>query len=472
MAIVLVATGFFLYLTYKADLNRSIDRGLETQASDVTALVEQSHNSLRQAPAGRLAPGGEPFAQVIFPNGGVLDATRQAAGSSLLNGAELARALQGTITVDHSANGHEKEPVRLLATPVAEKGQHVVLVVGASLKPRNDSLGKLQGLLVLGGLGALLLSALLGYGVATAALRPVELMRRQAATISGADVGKRLPVPPARDELARLGETLNEMLGRLEAALEHERGFVADASHELRTPLATMRTELELALRSGRTLEELQAALSSASDETDQLCRLAEDLLVLARSDQGRLPVRPEDLRVVEVLERVRDRFGWRAGSDGREIRIVCSDRLFMRADPIRFEQALSNMTDNALRHGAGTVTLSAAADGDRIKVEVSDEGEGFPPEFVAKAFERFSRADTARQRGGAGLGLAIVSTIARSHGGEAVAANGPGVGAIVSFEIPRRENGRRDPIPGQLSGGDGLGDLVAHPDSSAHDDL
>src|SRR5712691_3776954 len=127
-------------------------------------------------------------------------------------------------------------------------------------------------------------------------------MRRQAAEITAADTGRRLPVPPAEDEIRRLGETLNEMLDRLETALERERRFVADASHELRTPLAMLRTELELALRRERSGAELRAALASAFEETDRLARLAEDLLVLARADRGSLPLRVRALRVDELL--------------------------------------------------------------------------------------------------------------------------------------------------------------------------
>src|SRR5206468_3337720 len=153
-----------------------------------------------------------------------------------------------------------------------------------------------------GGPLALLLSSLAGWGLATAALRPVESMRREAEAVSAAEPGRRLTLPPARDEVARLGATLNGMLGRLEAALARERRFVSDASHELRTPLAALRTELELALRRERKPEELIDALRSAADETDRLSRLAEDLLVLARADGGRLPVRPERLSARELL--------------------------------------------------------------------------------------------------------------------------------------------------------------------------
>src|SRR6185295_11086518 len=120
-------------------------------------------------------------------------------------------------------------------------------------------------------------------------------------------------VPPARDEVSRLAETLNDMIGRLEAAFEHERRFLADASHELRTPLALLRTELELALRRPRSRNELEDALRSAADETERLTRLAEDLLLIARSDRGSLPIRRERVSARELLSDVADRFGRRA---------------------------------------------------------------------------------------------------------------------------------------------------------------
>jgi signal transduction histidine kinase len=205
------------------------------------------------------------------------------------------------------------------------------------------------------------------------------------------------------------------MLARLEAALERERGFVADASHELRTPLAILKTELELALRDGRTAEELREALRSASDETDRLGRLAEDLLVLARSDRGELALRLEPIQARELLERVAARFR----SSG-EVSVEAPDGLAVEADPVRLEQALSNLVANAGEHGGGPIALSAERHDDQLKLHVCDDGPGLPPGFAEHAFERFTRADPARGAGGAGLGLAIVAAIARAHGGRA----------------------------------------------------
>jgi signal transduction histidine kinase len=263
-------------------------------------------------------------------------------------------------------------------------------------------------------------------------------MRSRAAAISASTPGARLPVPPARDEVSRLAETLNEMLARLEASLEHERRFVADASHELRTPLALLKTELEVALRRRRTREELEAALASASEETDRLTRLAEDLLLIARSDAGELPLRRERVGAAEVLGVVAERFSRVADERGRALEVVSPNGLELDADPVRVEQALGNLVANALAHGDGRVVLSAQAREALVELHVEDEGPGFPPGFIGGAFDRFSRSDDSRSGGGSGLGLSIVELIARAHGGSVGAENRAAGGADVWIAVSR----------------------------------
>jgi len=244
-------------------------------------------------------------------------------------------------------------------------------------------------------------------------------------------------VPPTGDEIARLGETLNEMLGRLGEAIEHERSFVADASHELRTPLAILSTELELALAEGRSPQELRAALASAAEETDRLTQLSEDLLTIAQTVGGELPLRIGRVELEEVLEGVRRRFSRRAEEEGREI-VIEGAELELSADRLRLDQAVGSVVDNALRYGTGTITIAAERRDGAVEIAVRDEGPGFPEGFLDRAFERFSRASSSRRDGGSGLGLAIVRTVARAHGGEARAANVDG-GAEVTLSIPDR---------------------------------
>jgi signal transduction histidine kinase len=262
-------------------------------------------------------------------------------------------------------------------------------------------------------------------------------MRRVAADISAASQGRRLPLSRPDDEIRRLGETLNKMLARLESALAREREFVADASHELRTPLALLKTELELAVRQPRSPEELQSALRSAVEEVDRLAQLAEDLLAIARSDRGTLPIRPAPLKVAELFADVVHRFEARAAAAGRRIEVDDPGDLALVADGLRLEQALGNLVDNALRHGSGTIRLAAIEREGQVETHVTDEGKGFPAEFLGHAFERFSQADKSRRSGGAGLGLAISEVIARAHGGWAQAQNHAAGGADTWLSLP-----------------------------------
>ncbi len=261
-------------------------------------------------------------------------------------------------------------------------------------------------------------------------------MRRRAAEVSASGSGQRLPVPRAQDELHRLGETLNQMLDRLETALERERAFVDDASHELRTPLAAHRAELELALAYGATSEELRTAIASAIEEADRLSQLAESLLVIARSDKGRLGLKLEPVEIDDLFATMRDRMSDRAERDGRRLMFEDEADGAIEADRMRVEQAIGNLVENALRHGDGAVRVwSRTVDG-RVEIHVSDHGSGFPPDFLPHAFERFRRADTARSTEGTGLGLAIVKAIADAHGGSANARNANGGGADVWIDL------------------------------------
>jgi two-component system, OmpR family, sensor kinase len=398
MALVLAALGTFLYLQLRSSLDEQLTARLHAQAD--------------AAAAGSLVEKEESVAQVLAPNGDVV----------LGFDAPLARPASSEHFVDREVAGLEDNPYRLLVVPAAG-GQTVV--VGASLEDRDDALGGLLAAFLVGGPIALGLSTLLGYLLSGALLRSVERMRRGAAEISTDNPGGRLPLPQARDEIYRLGSTLNEMLERLEAGIVRERRFVADASHELRTPLALLRTELELARRRPRSSDELRAALDSAAEEVDRLTRLAEDLLVLARADERGLRLKREPIEVRDLFETVAGRFGPR-------LEISAPDGETLVGDRVRLEQALGNLVDNARRHGAGAVRLEAERRDGVLELRVTDEGPGFPPKLLPHAFDRFTRGDEARERGGAGLGLAIVAAIAKAHGGSAHAA-----GSTVTIELP-----------------------------------
>jgi two-component system, OmpR family, sensor kinase len=438
MALVLAATGLFLYLRLGAELDRSIDSGLRSRADEVSALIEQSDSGLRESGGSRLAKEEQSFAQILDVRGRVVDSTSKTRGRPVLAPTERARAERHTLFLDRrSLHGLDDGPARLLATPIQAQDQRLIVIVGTSSEDRNGALANLGTLLLIGGPVALLLASLTGYGAVSGSLRPVERMRRRAEAISAGKHGQRLPLPPARDEIGRLGRTLNDMLARLEEAFNRERTFVSDASHELRTPLTILKGEIEMALRRGRSADELATALRAAGEETDRVVQLAEDLLVIARSDQGKLPVRLSPVEVGEILAELRKRFSIRSRDANKALVVDTTEKLRITADPLRLRQALGNMVDNALRYGEGTVSLSARKSNGYVELHVTDEGPGFPPDFVDSTFERFSRAREGGTPGGTGLGLAISEAIARAHRGTVGAANRPGGGADVWLALP-----------------------------------
>ncbi|MGH2683663.1 MAG: sensor histidine kinase [Actinomycetota bacterium] len=412
----------------------TVDAGLRSRAQALVGTVERSTEALGET--GTLTEPEDAFAQVLGPGEKVLESSVGLGARPVLSGLANLREPRFFDAVVPTA----EEPVsaRLLAVPASNER---VVVVGASLDDQQEALARLAALLVAGGPLALALLGGVGWVVAGAALRPVEAMRAEAAAISASEPGRRLPVPRTGDEVARLGVTLNQMLDRLEEALERERRFVDDASHEIRTPLANLRTELELALRRSRTTGELEQAVRSAAQETERLVRLAEDLLVLARSDRGRLPVRRELVEVAQVAGSVVEAFGARAAEAGVNIDVQVPEGLRATLDPLRIRQALGNLLDNAVGHtpAGGWVRIEAALVTGTVSFEVSDTGEGFSADFLPLAFEPFTRPDVSRSRsdGGAGLGLAIVRAVAEAHGGVAEAQNRAEGGASVVLRIP-----------------------------------
>lgn len=425
MAVVLAAVGLFVYRRVANELLRTVDQTLVGQSQE-----EIHHHGNVDADTG----SGPTIAQ-LFNTQGQLLSSQPTSARPLVGREIVAEAETGRVWLTKQLPGQKGE-WRVLARPVPARDD--VAVLARSLDSRTESLDHLRHELLIFLPLALLAASLGGYALAAGALRPVEVLRRRAEAVTPGEPSK-LPVPPAWDEVSRLAVTLNDMLARLQAAVEHERRFVADASHELRTPLALLRTELDLALRRPRSREELEDALRSAADETQRLSRLADALLLIARADQGPLPIRREVVAARDLLADAALRFATRASELGRELRVEESG-LHVDADPLRAGQALVNLVDNALTHGRGTVVLRAEERDGLVELHVSDAGSGFPPEFRERAFDRFSRADEARSGGGAGLGLSIVELVATAHAGTVGLSDSAYGGADVWISLPRAE--------------------------------
>ncbi|MEU9617708.1 MULTISPECIES: ATP-binding protein [unclassified Streptomyces] len=450
-ALVIAVAGLLFLERLTAALDSSLEGILRAQAdAEVVRLVAMGPLPPLPPPSAHDPDGGlgtgaaaERVAQVLAPDGRLLAFTDGAGRRPLADHEQVRTATRREVRFTASVDGQD---YRMLAVPASNDDRPVVVVVGAGTRLADAATAHTRNALLLGGPPAVIAAGLGAYWLAGSALRPVDRMRRRLAEITEQDTGSRLETPATRDEIATLAVTMNDVLDRLADALARQRGFAADAGHELRTPLTALKAELELAGQPRRTREELAAAVAAAAQDTDRLIRLSEDLLLLSRTDEGRPVVRPEPVAPAELLATAVRAASPLAAPRNVRVRLhTDGDGVRMVADPDRLRQAVDNLLDNALRYapeGSGidvSLTVRGVGADGRAVIEVRDHGPGFPRTFLPLAFERFRRADAARSRhgGGAGLGLAIVRSIAQAHGGSATADNAPGGGARVRLEIP-----------------------------------
>ena len=422
--LLLVAGAIISYHRVRGELDRGVNATLATRSSDIALLMR---NPVRGASMGHLPPSDETIAQVLTPGGRVLDSTRTLGAASVLTSAQRGQALRGPTIIDRPVLAATDEKLRLLARTDRIGGARRIIVVGVGLESRDEALASLRSESVVALAVAILLATVGAFALASLTLRPVRALRRGAEAISSTGPSARLPAPRTHDEIGELARTLNAMLERLEGASERERRFVGDASHELRTPLALIQSELEVTLRGPRNLDAYSRALRETQREVAHLTALANDLLLIAGADEQKVPLHRAAVEPRAILDALVERYTSRAVEEGRPIRVERSDAGLIQLDRLRLEQALANLVENALRYGKGPIALVARRLPGCVELAVVDAGDGLPEAFVARAFERFTRADPSRHGHGTGLGLAIVDLIARAHGGDAYIVQRPG---------------------------------------------
>ena len=437
-AAILFVLAIVLHSVFQSDLTRTIDMELRSRAQVIRAAIDRQDPVVMPA-GGDLIDPDEAFAQVLSATGGIVESTSGVAAGPMLTAGQMRRVTDAPVFLTTRVAGVD-DPVRLLAVPVIRAGRTVVVVVGSTLGDRNEALARLWVLLGIFGAAALVLVAAGGWWIVGSALRPVERMRAEAAVISEDDLDRRLQVPPAQDELARLAATLNALLARLEDAFRRKGEFLDRASHELRTPLSVLKMELDLAAHDGASRAELVDALRNASTEADRLALLADDLLVLARLRDGRLPVRRTSVDVADLVRSVCAAHAARATAAGSAI--TCSTSACVAdLDPSRVRQAVEDLLDNAIVHAGGTpVEVRAEADAGEARITVRDHGPGFPINVLAPL-------PTPSERTDAGLGLNIARAIAEAHGGHLDLANEPdgGARATLVFRVSDLRDGEED---------------------------
>lgn len=413
---------------------------LATTDVQLASVARSAAPYLASKPPGEAALAGVPsdyVLQLVDATGRVRRATSEARGAPILDGARLAAARSGALALTVPFHG---EALRVWAEPLAGRPGWVVLA-GLSTERYHQTMAGVDTELAAAGVLFVVAAAVGAYALAGAALRPVERLRREVAGLSVAETSGSVRVPGTHDEIAALAATMNDLLRRVDDALDRERNLVADASHELRSPFAVLSAELELAGRPGRSADELRTAVRSAAEEAGRLARITDDLLFLARSDRDTVAARRRPTDLAQLLFSSARRAEARAAAAGVTCRVQATPGVTADVDADNLGRAIDNLVDNALRFAPpGTaIVLRADAAGDGALLSVTDRGPGFPPEFLPFAFERFRRPDPSRSRedGGAGLGLAIVKAVAVAHGGSVAATNEGGGGARVEMRLP-----------------------------------
>ena len=426
VGIALLAGAVVLVLVLRRNLVDNVETAARLRADDVVALLEAGTTP------NELAVDDEEASLVQ-----VLDARgRVVAASGNIDGEEaIADVPDGSARTLGSLPIDDDDSYRVVARSAeAPEGRFTVLVA-RNLEPAEETVAAVVALLA-GGLPVLvLLVAGTAWVVTGRALRPVEVIRAEVASITSAELGRRVPEPAGDDEIARLARTMNEMLERLEASRDRQRRFVSDASHELRSPLATIRHELETLLANPEGADVVEVASGLLAEDL-RMQALVENLLVLARSDEGTLAV---NRRAVDVDDLV-----LAEASRLRSRRIVAVDTSGVSAgqvlgDPTQLARVVRNLVDNAERHATASVAVSVGERDGRVVLTVDDDGPGIPVEDRARVFERFTRLDDARARrtGGYGLGLAIVADVVGAHSGMVTVADAPAGGARIIVTLP-----------------------------------
>uniref|UniRef100_UPI003FD7C1E2 sensor histidine kinase n=1 Tax=Streptomyces corallincola TaxID=2851888 RepID=UPI003FD7C1E2 len=311
-------------------------------------------------------------------------------------------------------------------------GRTYTVYAGVSLDDEQATIGQVTDSLLAGLPFLLAVVAAVTWLVTRRALRPVEGIRAEMAEITGSgDLSRRVPEPRSGDEIARLARTTNSTLAALERSVERQHRFIADASHELRSPIANLRTQLEVADAHPDLLDTRDLV-----QDVVRLQNLATDLLLLARLDAGESPAHAR----VDLTTLVHEEVAARVGTDRLPISVDLGDRaLATTGSRTQLSRVLGNLLDNAQRHAASRVTVTAAVEDGAITLTVLDDGPGVPPEDRERIFERFVRLDDARSRdtGGAGLGLAIARDVMHRHGGSLTVGGAPGEGAVFRARLP-----------------------------------
>jgi len=445
LAVVLSAFGIGAYLEMRHSIHRTVDEELQIRAEGVHQLIERAiqrgaeddlqeglreHTELRQ---------GGALLQVSDEQGNWLYRSPIMSDYGVPRPTSLPKR-----PVDYLGN---KVPLRIWSQKVNVGGESYLIQSAFEMDDFYEALDHFALLLFISIPLLLLCAAAGGYWISTLALAPVDQITQTARTISAQNLSSRLVVPNTRDELQRLSETLNGMLGRLEAAFKKITQFTADASHELRTPVAVMRTRAELSLRKARSADEYRDVIAEVLTELEKTSGLIEQLMFLARADSGAETLRFSATNVAEVLREACHQGS--ALAEAKQVAFqeqISGDSMWLQGDAGSLRRLFLILIDNAVKYtpANGQVEVSLQRNNGYVVAQVRDTGIGIAEADLPNVFERFYRADKARSResGGVGLGLSIGRWITEVHAGTIEVHSSPGRGSTFQIRLPIANSG------------------------------
>lgn len=470
-----------IYLYFRHEIYQKLDTILEVRANGLASAVK-THLATRRvdAPSGWAAffsgnkdNGGKSFsaiagflteaelpssrqqlriaAQIFDLDGRVIAESGVFHGSEILDRTIIAEALEGkrrVRNVQWVSRGSKPVPARALVQVVmdADRPRYVVRVL-MPLKPVESELSRLRRFLIFLVIATLLITGWAGIFLVRVTLRPVDRIVRKIRGIRSDNLGERLYLHNTGDEINRLARTFNEMLERLEKAFDSQKQIVQDLSHELKTPLTILRGQLEVALTRPRSPEEYAALLQGSVSEIENIRRIIDDLLMLARLDSrgGTLEMKRVDL--APLMQGLMEDVKVLAQSKTIELEFDDSDcgDCAIQGNQIHLKRLFMNLLDNAVKYSSegGNIRVELKAMPDRVLVRVADSGPGIAPEHAPRIFDRFYRGEKGQRSDSYGLGLSIVKSIVDTHQGQIAVDGRPGRGAIFSVSLPKKQNMR-----------------------------
>ncbi|MCP9465763.1 MAG: heavy metal sensor histidine kinase [Nitrospira sp.] len=447
LALVLLIFSIVLYAIMARNLRDAIDQSLEETAMAAVRSLEErgflplldEEELLSQFPElARI----DKFFQIFSPSGTITIRSPNIKQHDLpLSRRALETTFNGKKLFETARYPNEPQ-LRLISVPIMYRGRLLYIVqVGTSMESVENTLEYFLIVLLVAVPVALAVSLGAGWFLAGRALRPVDAITLAAQRIAAGDLSQRLTIPSTKDEIGRLAETFNDMIGRLDASFRQIRQFTSDASHELRTPLTVMKGETELVLRKPRSADDYRSVLESNLEEIDRMTDIVDELLFLSRADMGEVKMECKPVALESLVEDIQ-RQATLLGQD-RQIEVILGTVMpaVVQGDELRLRELLLNLVENAVKysHPNGKVEISLVNDGHHAVLSVSDQGIGIPTEDLPKIFHRFYRSDNARThtKKGTGLGLAICAWIAESHKGRIQVQSHVGRGSTFTVTLP-----------------------------------